>query len=83
MGFSSKKGADWRKIKPQPYESFEEAECRREEEAVAVNPPLSRKQKETVRKQAGVNPIEQTVGDALKDIDDVPETERRPDNGKE
>ncbi|WP_373706877.1 cytochrome-c oxidase, partial [Neisseria dentiae] len=62
-----------------PYESFEEAERKREEEALAVNPPLSERQKAIVREQSGINPIEQTVNDALKGAGDVPETERRPE----
>lgn len=68
---------DLSKIKPQPYESFEEAERKREEEATAVNPPLTERQKEIVREQSGINPVSQTVGDALKDMDEVPETEDR------
>lgn len=63
-------------IKPQPYEDFEEAERRREEEALAVNPPLSEREKAAVRRQAGINPVEQTVSDALKDADDIVQTER-------
>lgn len=73
------KPADTGKIKPQPYESFEEAERKREEEALAVNPPLSERQKAIVREQSGINPVEQTVSDALKDAGDVPEIERRPE----
>lgn len=73
------KPADTGKIKPQPYESFEEIERKREEEALAVNPPLSERQKAIVREQSGINPVEQTVNDALKDAGAVPETERRPE----
>lgn len=68
---------DFSKIKPQPYESFEEAERKREEDALAVNPPLSEREKAIVREQSGINPIEQTVNDALTDFDHVHETERK------
>ena len=44
---------DFSKIKPQPYESFEEAERKREEDALAVNPPFSEREKAIVRGQAG------------------------------
>lgn len=67
---------DLSKIKPQPYESFEETERKHEEEATVVN-PLTERQKEIVREQSGINPVSQTVGDALKDADEVPETEDR------
>lgn len=79
MTANGKPAANTANIKPQPYESFEETERKREEEALAVNPPLSERQKAIVREQSGINPIEQTVNDALKDADDVPETERRPE----
>lgn len=79
MTANGKPPADAGKIKPQPYESFEEIERKREEEALAVNPPLSERQKAIVREQSGINPIEQTVNDALKDAGEVPETERRPE----
>lgn len=65
------------KIKPQPYGSFEEAERKREEDALAVNPPLSEREKAIVRKQSGTDPIEQTVNDALTDFDYIHETERK------
>ncbi|EGY51516.1 hypothetical protein [Neisseria shayeganii] len=68
---------DLSKVKPQPYESFEEMERRREAEATEVHPPLTERQKEIVREQSGINPIAQTVSDAMKDADDVPETENR------
>lgn len=79
MTANGKPTANIGKIKPQPYESFEETERKREEEALAVNPPLSERQKAIVREQSGINPIEQAVNDALKDADEVPETERRPE----
>lgn len=79
MTANGKPTANTGKIKPQPYESFEEIERKREEEALAVNPPLSERQKAIVREQSGINPIEQTVNDALKDAGEVPETERRPE----
>ncbi|MDO4248855.1 MAG: cytochrome-c oxidase [Neisseria sp.] len=77
MSLFKKDDIDLSKIKPQPYESFEKAEQKREEEATAVHPPLTERQKEIVREQSGINPVSQTVSDALKDADDVPETEDR------
>lgn len=74
---------DFSKIKPQPYESFEEAERKREEDALAVNPPLSEREKAIVRGQAGINPVEQTVNDALADFDRVHETERKYEDSED
>ncbi|ASK27529.1 cytochrome-c oxidase [Neisseria chenwenguii] len=68
MGLSDDdKKVDVRKIKPQPYESFEETEARREQEATEVNAPLTEEQKRIVREQADINPVAQTVNDVLKD----------------
>ena len=41
MSLFKKSPPDLGKIKPQPYESFEEAEQKREQDAVAVNPRRS------------------------------------------
>lgn len=77
MSLFKKDDIDLSKIKPQPYESFEDTERKREEDAAAVNPPLTERQKEIVREQSGINPISQTVSDALKDAGETPETENR------
>ena len=74
---------DFSKIKPQPYESFEETERKREEDALAVNPPLSEREKAIVRGQAGINPVEQTVNDALADLDRVHKTERKYEDSED
>lgn len=63
---------DLSKLKPQPYESFEEAENRREREATEVNAPLTEEQKRIVHEQSGINPIEQTVNDILTADPDLP-----------
>ncbi|MDO5639572.1 MAG: cytochrome-c oxidase [Neisseria sp.] len=72
MGMFKKDNTDAAKVKPQPYESFEEAEQKREQDATAVNPPLTEQQKAIVRQQAGVNPVSQTMSDVLKDRPDLP-----------
>ncbi|WP_231623920.1 cytochrome-c oxidase [Neisseria sp. 83E34] len=77
MSLFKKDDVDLSKIKPQPYESFEEAERRREEEATEVHEPLTERQKEIVREQSGINPITQTVSDAMKEVNDVPEIDRK------
>lgn len=73
MGIFKKDDVDVSKVKPQPYESFEEAEQKREQDATQVNAPLTGRQQEIVREQAGVNPVTQTVSDALKKKPDLPE----------
>lgn len=57
---------DYSKIKPQPYESFDEAEQKRENDATSTNEPLTDAQKEEVQRQSGINPVEQTVGDVVR-----------------
>ncbi|UOO81898.1 cytochrome-c oxidase [Uruburuella testudinis] len=66
---------DLSKMKPQPYESFEEAEQARENDAVAVNAPLTERQRAIVREQSGINPVTQTVTDVLKDKPDLPQAD--------
>lgn len=58
---------DYSQLPKHPYESFEEQEQRREQEATAVNPPLTPEQQRIVNEQAGINPITQTVTDVIKD----------------
>lgn len=78
MGLSDyDKKVDVRKIKPQPYESFEEAEARREQEATEVNAPLTEEQKRIVREQSGIDPVAQTVSDMLKGEADAPKVKPR------
>lgn len=74
MGIFKKDEVDVSKVKPQPYESFEEAEQKREQAATAVNAPLTERQKEVVREQSGINPVTQTVNDVLKERPDLPES---------
>ncbi|WP_274585763.1 cytochrome-c oxidase [Neisseria leonii] len=59
---------DLGKIQPQPYESFEEAEARREAELDEVYAPLTDAQREAVRGQSGINPVSQTVSDLVEDV---------------
>lgn len=72
MSLFSNDDVDLSKVKPQPYDSFDEEDRKREEnrekEATEVYPPLTEKQKKTVREQSGINPIDQTVNDVVKDI---------------
>lgn len=49
----------WAKSTTRPYESFEETGQKREQDAVAVNPPLTEQQQAVVREQAGINPVAQ------------------------
>ena len=80
MSLFKKSPPDLGKIKPQPYESFEETEQKREQDAVAVNPPLTEQQQAVVREQAGINPVAQLVGDVVKPTDhSVPEAGDKPD----
>lgn len=80
MSLFKKSPPDLGKIKPQPYESFEEAEQKREQDAVAVNPPLTEQQQAVVREQAGINPVTQLVGDVVKPTDhSVPDATDKPD----
>ncbi len=66
MSLFKKSPPDLGKIKPQPYESFEEAEQKREQDAVAVNPPLTETAaSRAAREQAGINPATQLVGDVV------------------
>lgn len=72
MGISKQDDIDLSKIKPQPYDSFEEEDRKREEarekDATEVHPPLTEQQKKAVREQSGINPIDQTVSDIVKDV---------------
>lgn len=72
MSLFNNDDVDLSKLKPQPYESFEEAESRREREAAEVNEPLTEEQLRIVREQSGLNPIEQAVGDVLMPNPDLP-----------
>lgn len=63
---------DVSKIKPQPYESFEEAERKREEAATEVNDPLTEKQKAYLREHDANNPISQLVDDTIELHPDLP-----------
>lgn len=62
---------DLSKIKPQPYPDFDEQDRLREEAAeraaTEVHEPLTEEQKRIVREQSGINPVEQTLNDVLKD----------------
>lgn len=64
---------DYSHIKAQPYDSFEEEERKREQarEAAAteVHEPLTEKQKQIVREQANINPVEQMIEDVLDTSD--------------
>ena len=75
MGIFKSDKVDVSKIKPQPYEDFDEADRKREQDATEVDAPLTERQRQIVRAQAGVNPVTQTVGDVLKDKPDLPEEE--------
>ena len=80
MSLFKKSPPDLSNIKPQPYESFEEAEQKREQDVAAVNPPLTEQQQAVVREQAGINPVAQLVGDVVKPTDhSVPEAGDKPD----
>ncbi len=59
---------DLSKIKPQPYESFEEAEARHDAELAEVYKPLTDSQRAAVREQSGINPLDQTVSDMVHDV---------------
>ena len=63
---------DLRKVKPQPYESFEEQDRKREEAreraATEVYEPLTDEQRQIVREQSGINPVEQFVEDVVNDV---------------
>ena len=63
---------DLSKIKPQPFESFEEAEQKREQEATEVNEPLSDKQKAYLREHDANNPVSQLVDDTVNLNPDLP-----------
>ncbi len=77
MGIFKSDKVDVSKIKPQPYEDFDEAERKREQDATEVDAPLTERQRQIVREQAGINPVTQTVGDVLKDKPDLPEEEQQ------
>ena len=80
MSLFKKSPPDLSNIKPQPYESFEEAEQKREQDVAAVNPPLTEQQQAVVREQAGINPVAQLVGDVVKPTDhSVPDATDKPD----
>lgn len=76
MGIFNNDDVDLSKVKPQPYPSFEEQDREREEAveraATEVNEPLTEEQKRIVREQSGINPVEQTVGDVLKESQKYP-----------
>ncbi len=63
---------DLNKVKPQPYESFEEQDRKREEAreraATEVYEPLTDEQRQIVREQSGINPVEQFVEDVVNDV---------------
>lgn len=59
---------DLSKIKPQPYDSFEEEDRKREEARDQVYPPLTDEQREIVRRQSGINPVDQLVDDVVSDV---------------
>lgn len=63
---------DLSKVKPQPYESFEEQDRKREEAreraATEVYEPLTDEQRQIVREQSGINPVEQFVEDVVNDV---------------
>lgn len=63
---------DLSKIKPQPYDSFDEEDRKREEarerEATEVYAPLTDEQRKIVREQAGINPVEQLVEEVVGDV---------------
>ena len=63
---------DLSKIKPQPYESFEEVEQKREQEATKVNEPLSDQQKTYLREHDANNPVSQFVDDTVNLNPDLP-----------
>lgn len=76
MGLFKNDDVDLSKVKPQPYPSFEEEDRQREEAieraATEVNEPLTEEQKQIVREQSDLNPVEQTVGDVLKEAQKYP-----------
>ncbi len=57
---------DLSKVKPQPYESFDEQD--RERAATEVYEPLTDEQRQIVREQSGINPVEQFVEDVVNDV---------------
>lgn len=63
---------DLSKVKSQPYESFEEQDRKREEAreraATEVYEPLTDEQRQIVREQSGINPVEQFVEDVVNDV---------------
>lgn len=67
MGIFNNDDVDLSKVKPQPYDSFEEEESKRERDATETNAPLTEEQKRIVRQQEGINIVEQTINDTLKD----------------
>lgn len=71
-----KDDTDYSHIKPQPYDSFEEEERKREEArelaATQVNEPLTAEQQKIVREQADINPVTQMIEDVLDDMQREP-----------
>ncbi|XXQ67581.1 cytochrome-c oxidase [Neisseriaceae bacterium B1] len=65
-----KDNTDYSNIKPQPYKSLEEEErereAQKERDATEVNTSLTDEQKQKVREQSDINPVEQVINDVLK-----------------
>ncbi|WP_165009273.1 GTP cyclohydrolase I FolE2 [Neisseria yangbaofengii] len=68
MGIFKDDEVDLSKVKPQPYESFDEQDRKREESATEVYEPLTDEQRQIVREQSGINPVEQFVEDVVNDV---------------
>lgn len=72
MAVSDNDKVDLSKIKPQPYDSFDEQDRKceeaREREATEVYEPLTDEQRRIVREHSGINPVEQFVEDIVDDV---------------